>query len=211
MIIFQRVLNLLGPPQEVLPWAMEVTEHVNAETELDVALWQSQFGQPLGTVAWTCILPNLTALEAATESLGADQAYVDLTSRAQDWISAPGEDHLIRISHVAGGDYKRPGVGAYAEMTAAVPAEGQLAAASAWAVEIADLHSDVTHAPVLFGGSAYGDFGLMAWVAFHDSAASVDEAAEAIGKDQAYVAKLDQGGDLFTPGSATRALARRIA
>lgn len=211
MIIFQRMVTLQGPVQEVVPWAMEITETVNDKTELDVSLWQGQFGAPLGSFAWSTLVESLTTLEAAFETLGGDAAFLDQQSRAQEWVTTPGEDTLLRMVHVTGGEYDRPGVGAYAEITTAIPAEGKLARAGAWAVEIADLHAAVTDQSVLVCSSAYGGFGQMVWLGISESAAAIDAAAEAIAKDQDYTAKLDEGGGLFQEGSAVRMLARRIA
>ena len=211
MIIFQRMVTFDGPPQEVVPWAMEITETVNRKTDLDTSLWQGMFGGPLGSMVWSTLVENLTVLEAAFDTLGGDQAFLDLQSKARDWVHTPGEDTLLRMVHVTGGEYDRPGVGAYAEVTTAVPAEGKLAEAGAWAVEIADLHASLTEQSVLVCTSAYGDFGQMAWLGVSESAAAIDAGAEAIAKDEDYTAKLDAGGGLFQEGSATRALARRIA
>ena len=113
--------------------------------------------------------------------------------------------------HSAGGDYVRPNVGAYAEGTTAIPAQGQLAKAGAWGVEISDLHSKLTHSSVLFCTSEYSGFGEMRWLALYDSAAAVDSAAEAIAKDSQYAASLDAAGPLFVEATARRTLARRIA
>ncbi len=211
MIIFQRMVTFEGPVQEVMPWAMEITEAVNDKTEFDVSLWQGMFGGPLGTVVWSTLVDSLTALEAGFDTLGGDPGYLDLTSKAADWVNTPGEDTLLRMVHVTGGEYDRPGVGAYAEVTTAVPAEGKFAEAGAWAVEIADLHASVTDQSVLLCTSAYGNFGRMAWLGIAPSAASIDAGAEAIAKDEDYIAKLDQGGNLFQEGSAVRRLGRRIA
>lgn len=211
MIIFQRMVTFEGPPQEVVPWAMEITEHVNKTTEFDTSLWQGVFGGPLGTMAWSTLVENLTAVEASFDVLGGDRAFLDLQSKARDWVHTPGEDTLLRMVHVTGGEYDRPGVGAYAEITSAVPAEGKMARAGAWGVEIADMHFALTDQPVLFCTSGYGDFGRMAWLGISPSAAAIDTAAEAIAKDEDYTAKLDEGGGLFQEGSATRQLARRIA
>jgi hypothetical protein len=211
MIIFQRLVTFEGPPEEVTPWALEITEAVNQRTNLNVSLWQGLFGAPVGSLAWSALVDNLTALEAATDSLASDPTYLSLVSKARDWTRAPGEDFLLRMIHTAGGDYVRPAVGAYAEGTAAIPAEGKLAKAAAFGVEIADIHSKLTHSSVLFCTSEYGAFGEMRWLALYDSAAAVDAAAEAIAKDEAYGAKLDAAGKLFVEGLARRTLARRIA
>jgi hypothetical protein len=211
MIIFQRLATFEGPPEEVAPWALEITEAVNERTHLNVSLWQGLFGGPVGTLAWSAIVDNLTVLEAATDSLVGDASYSSLLSKARDWTRTPPEDFLLRMIHTAGGDYVRPALGAYAEGTVAIPAEGKLAQAGAFGVEIADLHAKLTHSSVLFCTSEYGAFGEMRWLALYDSAVAVDSAAEAIAKDQDYGAKLDAAGGLFVEGLARRTLARRIA
>src|SRR4029078_7140088 len=121
------------------------------------------------------------------------------------------QDVLLRTIHTAGGDYVRPGVGAYAEGTTAIPAEGKLAKAGAFGVEIADLHSKLTRSSVLFCTSEYGAFGEMRWLALYDSAAAVDAAAEAIAEDEGYGEEVHAAGGLFVGGLARRRLARRIA
>ena len=211
MIIFQRLATFNGPPADVGPWLLEITEAVNTRTHLNVALWQGLFGGPVGTVAWSALVDNLTALEAATDTLATDAGYLSLVSKARGWTTGPPEDSLLRMIHTAGGDYVRPNVGAYAEGTTAIPAEGKLAGAAAFGVEISDLHSKLTHSSVLFCSSEYGAFGEMRWIAMYDSAAAVDATAELIAKDEDYGAKLDAAGDLFVEGMARRTLARRIA
>lgn len=211
MIIFQRMATFEGPPEEVVSWALDITETVNERTHLNASLWQGLFGGPVGTLVWSALVDNLTALEAATDTLASDTGYLGLVAKARDWMRTPVEDSLLRMVHTAGGDYIRPGVGAYAEGTTAVPAEGMLAKAGAFGVEIADLHSRLTHALVLFCTSEYGAFGEMRWLAMYDSAAAVDSAAQAVGKDAEYGAKLDVAGSLFVEGMARRTLARRIA
>jgi hypothetical protein len=211
MIVFQRMVTLQGSPDEVAPWALEITDAVNKRTHLNVSLWQGLFGGPVGTLVWSALVDNLTALEAATDALAGDASFSSLMAKARDWTTTPAEDFLLRIAHTAGGDYVRPAVGAYAEGTTAIPAEGQLAKAAAFGVEIADLHSELTHSSVLFCTSEYGAFGEMRWLALYDSAAEVDAAADAIAKDDQYGKKLDAAGPLFVEGLARRTLARRIA
>jgi hypothetical protein len=211
MIIFQRTATLTGPPQDVAPWAMEITEAVNERTHLNVSLWQGMFGAPLGTLIWSTRIENLTALEAANDSLLGDAAYLSLVAKANPWTITPPEDTLMRMIHTAGGEYVRPNVGAYAEATMAVPADGKLAAAGAFGVAISDRHAELTHASVLFCTGEYGSFGEVRWLSLYESAAAVDRAAEAIAKDEDYTAAIDAAGGLFIEGLARRALARRIA
>lgn len=211
MIIYQRLVTLTGPPQEVMPWALEITEHVNEQTTLNTSLWQGISGGPLGTLAWSSLVESLTAVEAAFDKLSGDAAYLGLVAKARDWVTVPGEDHILRMVHSAGGEYVRPDVGAYAEATRAVPAEGKLGEAGAFGVEIADRHSALTHSSVLFCTVEYGAFGELRWLGLYPSAAEVDHSAELIAKDDGYREALDRAGDLFVEGLAQRTLARRIA
>jgi hypothetical protein len=211
MMIFQRMITFQGPPQEVVPWALDMTELVNDKTHLNVSLWQGMYGGPLGTLVWSTLIDNSTTLEVATDALATDADYLALGAKAQDWVGSPGEDRLLRVAHTAGGEYVRPGVGAYAEGTVAVPAPGQLVAASTWGVEISDMVSEQTHATVLFGNSTYSAFGELVWIGLYESAAELDRAAEVLGKDEDYAKSIDAAGDLFQPGTARRTLGRRIA
>lgn len=211
MIIFQRMITFQAPPQDVTPWALEITEAVNERTDLNVSLWQGLFGVPAGTLVWSSLVENLTVIETAMATLSADSDIAELSSKGQAWSVAPPEDLLLRMVHSAGGEYVRPDVGAYAEGVRAQPAGGRLARAAGWGVEIADVHSRITHSSVLFCTSAYGGYGEMVWLAMYDSAAAVDRAAEAVAKDEDYLAKLDSAGDLFVDGSVRRLLSTRLA
>lgn len=211
MIIYQRSVTLQGPVEEVLPWTMEITEHVNSTTKLEVSLWQGLFGLPLGTVIWSSIVDGLAAVEDAQSALGGDQAFVDLVGKAADWVQVPGEDRLLRTIHLTGGDDVRADVGAYAQGTIAVPAAGKLAAAAAWGVEISDLHTEVTGQPIIFGSNSYSAYGELGWLGLSPDAAGIDRAAEAIAGDERYAKSLDAAGPLFAEGSSRNTLARRIA
>ena len=211
MIVFQRVITFEGPPQDVVPWAMEMTDAVNSRTDVRASLWQGLFGGPIGSLGWSCLVDSLTSLEVAMDALATDPAYLALVARAQPWLATPGEDSLLRMVHTSGGEYVRPSVGGYAETITATPAEGHLADAMTFGVEMADVHADLTHSSVLFCTSAYGGFGELRWMALYDSAAAVDRAAEVIAKDEDYGRRLDAAGTLFTPGTGRRTLARRLA
>lgn len=211
MIIFQRLVTFTGPPEEVMPWALEITDAVNERTSLNTSLWQGISGGPLGTLAWSSIVPSMTAVEAAFEQMATDRAYLDLVTKARDWVTVPGEDHVLRVVHSANGEYVRPDVGAYAEGTNAVAAAGKYGKAGEFGVDISDRHSKLTHSSVLFCTVEYGTFGELRWLALYESAAELDHAAELIAKDDGYRTALDKAEDLFVEGLSQRTLARRIA
>jgi hypothetical protein len=211
MIIYQRVVTFAAPPEEVVPWALGITEAVNERTTLNTSLWQGISGGPLGTLAWSSIVPSMTAVEAAFDKLAGDSAYLGLVEKARDWVPVPGEDHILRVVHTAGGEYARPDVGAYAEGTNAVPAAGKYREAGEFGVAISDRHSTLTHSSVLFCGAQYAAYGEMRWLGLYESAAEVDHAAELIAKDDGYLKALDAAAGLFVDGLSRRTLARRLA
>ncbi|HVV36949.1 MAG TPA: hypothetical protein VHC63_10135 [Acidimicrobiales bacterium] len=211
MMIFQRMVTFQGPPDEIGAWALEITEAVNTRTQLATTLWQGTFGVPVGSLAWSAIVDNLTALEAANDALLGDAGYLSLVAKAAPWATTAPQDSWLQTIHTSGGEFVRARVGSYSENIMAIPAPGKLAAAGVFGVEMADLHTQLTHAPVLFCSSAYGAFGELRWLAMYESAAAVDTAAELVAKDEEYGAKLDAAGDLFVAGMARRVLARRIA
>jgi hypothetical protein len=51
----------------------------------------------------------------------------------------------------------------------------------------------------------------MSWMSVFDSPADVDAAAEATMADAKYMASIDEGGDLFEPGTGQRGLVTRMA
>lgn len=210
-MIFQRRATLQGPPAEIGAWALEITRAVNDCTPMHVSLWQGLFGGPVGTFVWSTRVDSLTALEQANETLSHDATFLGLIDRVGAWATTPGEDSLLRTVSTAGGEYVRPDVGAYAEVTMAVPAEGKLAEATQFGVAMAEQHVALTHCSVLFCTSAYGAFGELRWTAMYDSAAAVDYAAQAISKDADYTQSIDRAGTLFAPGMTRTMLARRIA
>ncbi len=91
------------------------------------------------------------------------------------------------------------------------PAEGRLADAMAWGVEIAEHYTTVTDTGAAFLADDYGTFGQLTWIAVHDDGAAADAAGEATATDAGYVAALDRAGDLFQPGTGTRTASTRIA
>jgi hypothetical protein len=63
----------------------------------------------------------------------------------------------------------------------------------------------------MFGRELAGDFGTVVWIATMPDMASLDTANEALAKDPRYLAKLDEMGDIFLPGSGATSIRRRIA
>lgn len=211
MYLFQRFLTLRGGPRRSLPWAIEMNEFVNRNSDLAPTLWAGRFGYPLGAVAWGARVESRAALAGGMDKLMANDAYHDLIDTGQEFIAEPGEDHLRQLIHPEALPEDLPPVDAVAEMTSAVPAEGKLGAAMGWGVEIATMYAEITGAQAAFYADAYGHFGQLTWIAVHADMAAADAANDATNTNSDYLAAIDGAGDLFVPMSGTRAMATRIA
>jgi hypothetical protein len=210
MFQFARVLTLQGDTRETMPWALEVTAHVNAKTGLDVSLWGSVFGYPVGTIAWSTMVEGRAQLSGEMAQLATDNAYLDLALKAQQWVTGPAEDNFRSVVHGGPGDTP-PAVGAVASVTEALAATGKMPEAVAWAVDMAQHASNVTGTAVSLLVNAYGDFGGMAFISTVADMGVADAAGDAVQSDSDYITKIGASSGLFVDGSAHQSLLRRIA
>jgi hypothetical protein len=208
MYVFSRLLTLKRSPRQSMAWATEMTAYVNAHSDLNVSLWATQFGNPVGTVAWTAQVDSHAALAAATAGLIADNGYYDLLEKAADLVNAPAQDAFRLVVH---GDPGAPPIGSFAGLITAVVAGGKQADAMAWGVETSKHVTAVTGIPVAFCSDVYGTFGQVTWIAIYPDLAMLDKAQEVLGSDADYAKRLAKAGDLFEPGSGSTRLSTRIA
>ncbi|MET1050363.1 MAG: hypothetical protein ABWZ55_12130 [Acidimicrobiales bacterium] len=211
MHLFSRVATLTGGPIQPIEWAANITAHVNGLMGVELSLWQGQFGYPLGTVAWSAVFESRAHLAEETSKLAGDQGFLDLVGQGQEFATTPFTDTLRTVVHSTSEPGDAPPIGAWAELTTAAPAAGQIGAARAWGVEIADRYSAVTGTPSVFLADDYGPFGQLTWLVAHADAAAADRANEAVAGDADYVAAIDGGGGRFQPGSANRSALIRLA
>ncbi len=210
MYQFARLLTLRGDERETAAWATEMTALVNDRMDLDVSLWASVFGFPVGTVGWSAIVEGRAHLAQETASLATDAEYHDLAAKAAEWIQAPAEDILRSIVHGGPGD-EPPPVGAVASVTEAVAAGGKMSEAIGWATDMATYGTDLIGAQVNFLVNAYGDFGGMAFITIFPDMAAADAATEKIRADAGYIQRVESTAGLFLDGSAHQSLLQRMA
>jgi len=208
MYLFSRVVHLAGPPAEIVPWAIDMRNHVASVTGRDIALWVAQFGAPVGSFVYSMRVEGLADLASATESLTADPEYHAKIAAAAPFAGSPAEDNLARPLHGELGD--SPPVGAVATVTTAAIA-GRYVDAVTWSIDIARHVESLIGTPVMFLSNEYGQFGSVSWIGVSADAAAADAAADAVNGDAAYIAKLEAATGLFEPGSSTRVLLTRIA
>jgi hypothetical protein len=211
MLLFSRVVTLTANPRTTMPWAVGMTEYVNAHSSLDVSLWMYDFGQPLGTIAWSAVVESQPALVAASASLLADEGYYDKIEESADFGSSPGEDHLREFVHLPTGDGEPVGVGAVATLTTATALFDRIADALGWSVEIAEYVKGVTGSPVAVLMNSYGQMGEIAWIGLQPDQAAGEAARAKLAADTSYMAKMAATKELFVPGSGHVSHLTRIA
>ena len=211
MYIFSRNVVVTGDPRKSRPLAMAMAELVSRKTQLQVSVWTTRFGAPVGTLSYTTLLQSLAELDATDSRLSADDEYLSLVAEFQPFVAGPPVDRAVEVLHNAGGEYRRADVGGVAHLVTAKVANARFGAAVKWSVEMADLVAEITGHPGMFGRDVAGDFGSVAWIATMPDVATFDTANEALAKDPRYLAKLDDMGDIFLPGSGAISILRRVA
>lgn len=209
MLLFSRTITLSGSPRRVLPWALGMTEYVNAHSDLDVSLWSYNFGQPIGTVSWSAVVESQVAFAAATSGLLADDGYFDLLEQAEDLVATPGVDRLRQLVH--GEPAGPPPMGAIASITTATAMVDRLVDAVGWSVEIAQHITETTGAPVAVLTTAFGQMGEIAWIGVQPDLASAEAFGEKLAADPGYLGRMPATKDLFIQGSGQVAQLTRIA
>lgn len=207
MYLFSR--NAIAAPGKVfeaMAAAVEIGQKASAASGLDVQTWNHRFGQPIGSISWTCRVDSHAEFAAGSEKMVADAGYVEMQQAMSDLIVAGEGDAML--SMVAGVPPETPAK--YYTTTRASIAEGKIGEAIPWCVEITDYLLTSVGRSGAFFTSAYGGFSDVAWLIGHDSIEQVDELAAWQASDSEYVGRVDSGGHLFQPGSGHNGLVERL-
>jgi hypothetical protein len=209
MLLFSRIATLNGSPRKTMPWAVAVTDYVNAHGALPVSCWSATFGYPIGTVAWSLRTESHAELSAATAKLMTDAGYLDLLDQAEAFVTTPGEDSLSEIIYGTPG--APPQLGAVAQLTRATIAVDRMAAAIAWSIEIAQHTEGVTGSPVSVTLGQFGQMGTITWIGVVADFVAADAAHAKLAADATRADRLAATAGLFIPGSGHITQAVRIA
>jgi hypothetical protein len=209
MLLFSRTITLTGSPRRAMPWALAITEYFNAHSDLDVSLWSVDYGQPIGTIAWSATVESQVALVAATAGVLADDGYLDLLEQAEDLVTTPGVDRLRELVH--GEPAGPPPLGAVAGLTTGTAMIDRFADAVGWSVEIAQYITEVTGTPMAVLTSTFGQMGEIAWIGVEPDLASAEAANAKLAADPGYLGRLPATKDLFIQGSGHNAQLTRLA
>ena len=209
MLMFSRLLTLSGSPRRSMPWAVGITEYVNAHSSLEVSCWLGNFGYPIGTVAWSALVESQAALTAGTAELLVDPGYFDMIESAEDMVAGPGQDSLRELIYGTPGE--PPAIGAIANVTTATAIVDRMADAVGWAVEIGQYVESVIGTPVAVLTDLFGTLGKITWIASGPDSAASDAARAKLNADGDYLKRISGSKGLFIEGSGHVGQATRIA
>jgi hypothetical protein len=209
MLLFSRTATLNGSPRRTVPWAMAITDYINANGTLPISCWSATFGLPIGTVVWSARVESQAQLAAATASLLTDSGYLDLLDEAAEFVTTPGQDTLREVVYGTAGD--PPPLGAVVTLTTATAMVDRMGDTLAWSVDIARYIEGVIGSPGRVAVDKFGQMGGIAWLSIASDIAAAESAAQKLAADSSYLGRLSATKDLFIPGSGHTAQAVRIA
>ena len=193
---------------KALEWTGEITETGRKITGLQIDAWNAVLSPELGTVVWTLWSESIAQIQEAGDALMADAGYLKAIEKGADYFDGQAADGLATLVH---GELNLDDNSfEYVGVATATAANGQLQAAFAAGIEIADHVTKVTGDNTLFIVNTTGPFGGLTWVTPAADAAAVDAAEAALMASADWLPLLDRVGQAFTPGGA-QSLFRRLA
>jgi len=209
MYRFARTALLTGDPVKAMGWAVTITEKVNQISEVPITLWTSVLSTPLGLIAWTANVENVSEIEALDAKLTVDNGYLDLQAAGTEYI-VPGSagDSLATVV------FQTPGAESgsfhYASVTMAHVLPGQFRRGIEVGVEFAQQVHDLSGLETSFEMAATGAMGTVTWAMVADSLEQLQRGEDTVNSDETFITKIDtEASKLYQP-TATVSYFRRL-
>ncbi len=187
--------------------ALEMLKYVNSKTELGVSLFQVLQGAPLGTLTYAYRTESYAASVEATDALTRSEEYLRKVEAGAAFFIGNPEDRLASFLHAAGNVDAPPAAAAVVSARLEV---SKIAAAIAWAVELANYLNKATGVPSAVLSSNVGPYGTISWLSYGKSLAQLEQANEKSSKDPGFLQRLGASGGFFVPGTGIGVLSRKI-
>ena len=194
MYLFTRRVRVrTGGIAEAMAWATGIAETAHQVTGLDVGLYAETYGPQVGNLAFTTMVPDLAALEAANDKLAVDPGYLEAAARGQQFAPDGASDRLLQLVHPAADALEPPeSPPNYATMVTSSCVAGSFRRGIELGVEIAVRASAITGSPTLFLVDTTGVYGGVNWLSGYADAQAAEAAQAAIQMDESFVEFLDK-------------------
>ena len=163
-----------------MTWATSINEKVNQITGLNVGLYAQTFSPEVGTLSWSTFVPDLPTLEAATDKLLVDDAYVSMVDAGAKFALGGADDTLLQI---VSGEPDPSRQIQYVTTVQTVCASGNLTKGIELGIEIAQQAEKVVGTPVLFATGVTGNYGAVAWLSGYADVQEMERAQQALAGD----------------------------
>lgn len=192
--------------RDALESSVAIGDKVTQITGLDISVWNTRFGAPVGTISWSCRLDSQAELMDATEKLQVDAGYTDMAMSISELFEGQVEDFLGRLVSGTPADTPKK----YYTTAQATMRGGKTRDAIAFGADMQQFVSDGMGAPGIFVAAEYGPFARVAWLFGFDTMADVDAASEWTATNEEYHARIDAADPLFVEQSGVQGLIERI-
>lgn len=192
-------------------WATDTAAAAQATTGVESQVWGAVYSAGFGTIAWTSWYDDLVALEAATNAMMGDAAYMAKSAEGSNWIVAgsPVDDELMEL---VAGEPDPEANPLYVSAVRAATTGGNTARGMALGVEIAQRADAATGATTLFMRNVTGPYNGVAWFTGSEDAAAMQAQQQALAADSGFVELVDSTAGVFaeTVDPAQSVLWRRL-
>jgi hypothetical protein len=184
MYLFSRQARLApGNTRAAMTWATQITEKVNQITGLTVGLFTPMFSPGVGILSWSTFVPDIKSLEAATDKLAADDAYVALVDAGAKFGEGGADDTLLQIVY---GEPDPNRQIEYATTVQAVCATGSVGRGIELGIEIAQKVEKAMGIPGIFATGVTGPYGSVGWISGYANVAEYEKAQAALAADTKF-------------------------
>jgi hypothetical protein len=212
MFLYTRRATLKnGNTRKAMDFALKITEKANKVSGLDISLFSEVYSPNTGTLVWSAFVADLATLEAGTDKLQADDAFVKLLDDGAAFVQDGVADGLSMV--VAGTPDPNRTVN-YATVVQSACSNGNIGRGIEVGIEIAQRAEKITGTPTLFTATMTGPYSGVAWITGQADIQSVEAAQTALAADASFGEYIDHdAGGVYTDDEnlTTSTLYRRIA
>ena len=205
MYIFRR--NASIRPERMMDgmaFAVTIAAQASAVIGRPISVFNTVYGQPMGSIGWTCRMDSLADAHDVATKLAGDPGYMEAAVAGTDLFAGPASDALTSIVSSS----LTPAVQRFYASTVATMANGKAAEAMAFGVQVQSLMASKGF-NTAFGTSTFGTYGEVGWLTGADTMAELDRFTAVLAEPEVARVVISSG-PLFNAGSGHNMLVERI-
>ncbi|HEY5092963.1 MAG TPA: hypothetical protein VII60_06825 [Acidimicrobiales bacterium] len=177
---------------------MEIGAAAAAGLGNDVGVWTTVLSPGVGTVTWTSMWEDLSAVEKGFMSINTNAKYLELAAKGIDFVNGPINDTLYETVYAGNAPSEDA---TYVGTVSAVCAPGNYARGMMGGVEIAQAVEKATGVSTGFLAAQTGPYGSVIWIAGYKNIAAFEAAQHALAADTNFVELIDATTGAYQPDS----------